>query len=190
MNHDGSANTVSYLGGPITFTSQAQRAQWLSDGKPALQENRVRHYVRSVAKGRFSFTSSGIPFTYADVPSIPIGQATMRRVESHLARYRPSETLKQLGLILATAPLSSSGRLEAFTALASTPDLKLCGQTIDLRHRLGLSVCTYDGEQTETHVLIDPSNGKVLEVQDELHDVSSSYPGLLGGEVVEAWSFG
>jgi hypothetical protein len=176
------------------FTAPPERARWRAAGNPPLPPVPARGNVLSMPRGTFSFIPQGTTLTYQEARSLPASPGAVSAViRAHLRAYAgldPPATLvvKQLGFLLATAPLSRATRSAAWTALASVPGLRRCGSGKDLAGRPGHWLCVSAGGE-EAKVLIGGRAGSVLAVADRLLQPSAFYPGVPDGSIIEADTF-
>jgi hypothetical protein len=96
--------------------------------------------------------------------------------------------LRQLGYLLATAPLSTPARSAAWHAVASVTGLRLCGSGTDLSGRRGEGFCA-DSQGEEVEVLIDAHTGSVLAVEERLLQQAPLYPNVSAGSLIGSTTF-
>ena len=169
------------------FAAASERARWRAAGSPPLP-GVSRAGAFSLPRGEFSFTPQGVPLTYREATSLPTSARAMSAaLAAHLAPIGGADPpatvrLKQLGFLLATAPLPGAARAAAWSALASVPGLHLCGSASDLAGRRGEAVCA-DAQGEEVKVLIDAARNSVLAVEQGLLKPSALYPGVPVGSI-------
>jgi hypothetical protein len=174
------------------FAAVPERARWLAVGRPPLPAA-DKPGGFAVPGEDFSFTPQGLPLTYRQAMSLPMSAPAMSAtLGAHLAplAHDPPATvrLKQLGFLLADAPLPTASRAAAWSALASVPGLRLCGSAADLAGRRGQAVCAAaQGEEVE--VLIDVGRDSVLAVKQYLLKPSRLYPGVPNGAKIGSDTF-
>lgn len=180
--------------GPAHFASSLNAQAWRMAGSPPLPDRRTTTGYQSFPVGQFSFLPQGTTLTYEQARNMPARPpGVMAIVRSHLRPYAgtrpPAELiLKQLGFLLASAPLSGPARQAAWMALAGLPGARLCGAGTDLLGRHGESVCA--GVPTEEiEVLIRPATGQVLAVMQRVLRPTPLFPNIAAGTVVESDTF-
>jgi hypothetical protein len=186
-------STVS--AGAPGFPAPQERARWRAAGSPPLPATAASGRPLSLPSGTFTFTPQGSTLSYRQARSMPASApALYREVLARLRAYagaRPPGTLiaRQLGFLLASAPLTQAARAAAWQALGSVPGLRLCGGGADLAGRRGRWLCvSAQGEETE--VLVAPMADSLLTVVDRITRPSPLYPGVPAGSIVESDAFG
>jgi hypothetical protein len=91
--------------------------------------------------------------------------------------------LKDVGFMLATAPLTRTTWSAAWTTLAGIKGLHLCGTGKDELGRSGDWMCTKTSDD-ETEVLVDPRTFSVLAIEDRILKPSAFYPGIPAGDII------
>ncbi len=177
------------------FMTPSERARWQAAGKPPLSAGAVTGQTFSIPTGKFSFIPQGTPLTYQQVKSLPGSpQAIRSEIATHLRPYagmHPSVTavLRQLGFLLATAPLATNARSATWSVLVSLPGLHLCGQGRDLVGRYGQWICA-STRTDQIEVLLDTRTGSVLAVAERLLKADSHwFPGVPAGSIVQSDAF-
>jgi len=178
------------IDGPLTFPTPTDQQHWIAAGSPTLTPANGR---TALAAGEFSFIRQGV-LTYQQVvglPGTPAGLAS--EIIGHLrspAGNNPMPTVmfRQLGFLIATAPLGTPARSAAWYALASIKGLRLCGPGADLAGRRGEGLCA-DAKGEEVEVLIDPHTGSVLAVEERLLKPSLLYPNVPAGSLIGSTTF-
>jgi hypothetical protein len=125
----------------------------------------------------------------ASLPAFPDGIAAA--IRDHLkAGANPPATLvlRQLGYLLAVAPLTDATRTAAWNMLAGLPGLHLCGNGNDLSGRRGQGICV-DTKADETEILVDPAVGSVLAVEERIREQSVMYPAVAAGSLIGSDTF-
>jgi hypothetical protein len=177
--------------GPMTFPTPTDQQLWVAAGSPTLTPANGR---TALAAGEFSFIRQGSRLTYQQavaLPETPAGLAA--QILDHL-RSQPgnnppaSRELRQLGYLIATAPLSTPARSAAWHVLASITGLRRCGSGADLAGRHGEGLCA-DSQGEEVEVLIDVHTGLVLAVEERLLKESPMYPDVAAGSLVGSTTF-
>jgi hypothetical protein len=177
--------------GTLTFTTPADRANWTAAGHPALTP---ADGTWSTPPGQFSFTPQGSTLTYQQAITLPTQPAALTtQLLGHLRPYAGAQPpamliLRQLGYLIATAPLTSPTRAAAWRAIALLPGLHLCGPGTDLAARHGQTLCADAGGE-QTRILIDPATGAVLAVEQHLLQPSPLYPTVPGDTLTESATF-
>ena len=144
--------------------------------------------------GQFTFLPQGTNLTFVDARALPSAPPVFRaQVLSHLRAYAgthpsPALLLKQLGFLLATAPLTPGAKAAAWTVLSSLGGLHRCGTGTDLTGRRGQSICA-NSRQYGTELLIDPQTASVLSVEERLAKPSPAYPGLPTQTLIQSDTF-
>jgi hypothetical protein len=180
--------------GPPIFTTPSEQERWQAAGKPSLSQAPSQGRLLSIPSGEFSFIPQGNTLTYQQTRSLPVSpRAISSEILTHLWPYagaNPPTTLMltQLGFLLGTAPLANDVRSAAWTVLASTQGLYLCGNGTDLAGRHGQGLCVDTG-QHETEILVDSGTASVLAVEDYLLKQSPSYPGVPNGSLIQSDTF-
>jgi hypothetical protein len=175
------------------FAAAAERARWRAAGSPPLP-GVSRAGTFSLPRGTFSFTPQGMPITFRGATSLPTSARGMSAaLAAHLAPIGGADPpatvrLKQLGFLLATAPLPGASRAMAWSALASVPGLHLCGSARDLAGRRGKGICA-DAQGEEVKALIDTARNSVLAVEQRLLKPSALYPGVPSGSNIGSDTF-
>lgn len=188
------ASVDTFDHGPPRFTSASDHALWRAAGSPSLAQAPAGGRILSLSAGQFSFIPQGATMTYRQARFLPRStEAFSAELLNHLRPYagnHPPATLeiKQLGYLIATAPLSSAARAAAWQAVASLPGLRLCTLGADPAGRRGQGVCVDDSED-EMEMLVDTTTGAVLEVQDRLLRQGPLYPLVSAGTVIESTTF-
>jgi hypothetical protein len=175
------------------FPAATERARWQTAGRPPLPAV-TKTASFTLPRSTFSFTPQGIPLSYREAGSLP---ATARAMSAALtAHLKPlggadppaTVRLKQLGFLLATAPLSGASRIAAWSALAAIPGLRMCGSGSDLAGRRGEAICA-DAQGEQIKVLIDATRNSVLAVEQHLLKPSALYPGVPNGALIGSDTF-
>jgi len=181
-----SAATVdTNVDGPMTFPTLTDQQHWRAEGSPTLTPDNGRS---ALSAGQFSFIRQGV-LTYEQamaLPATPAGLTT--QILGRLRSHAPTVMLRQLGYLIATAPLSTSARSAAWHAVASITGLRLCGSGTDLAGRRGEGLCA-DSQGEEVEVLIDSNTGSVLAVEERLLQPSLLYPNVSAGSLIGSTTF-
>jgi hypothetical protein len=179
---------------PPRFTSASDHALWRAAGSPSLAQAPAGGRILSLSPGQFSFIPQGTTMTYQQARFLPQSAgAFSAELVNHMRSYAGSDLpatleLKQLGYLIATAPLSSAARAAAWQVLASLPGLHLCTLGSNLSGRRGQGVCV-DNREDEMEILVDKTTGSILEVQDRLLQPEPLYPMVLAGTIIESTTF-
>jgi hypothetical protein len=188
------ASIDTFADGPPTFTTPMDRARWKAAGSPSLTSAPRGGQMLSLPTGQFSFIPQGRTLTYQQARLFPgTPQGVSAQLMSHLRAFagpRPPTTLvlRQLGYLIAAAPLNAAARAAAWRVVAALPGLRLCGNGTDLAGRSGQGLCEdFSGEETE--ILIDTSTGSVLAVEEWLLRPSRMYPMVPSGGMVSSTTF-
>jgi hypothetical protein len=185
-----SAATVNVFGDkPPAFQAAGERERWEAAGRPALEYPPSSGEQFSVPAGSYSFLPQGGLLTYGQVRSAAPSPESLDRLL--LARLRgfdgvhPPVTVifKDLGFMLATAPLKESVRSAGWVALARVQGLQLCGTGKDGLGRIGEWLCVKTGGE-ETGVLVDTRAFSVLAIEDRITKPSAFYPGVPAGDII------
>ena len=171
------------------LVTAAERDRWRAAGQPALPKGAAAGRVLSMPAGTFTFMPQGRVLTYQQATSFPEApSAVLAEIVAHLKPYAgvdPPAPLvaRQLGFVLATAPLGHAARTAMWTALLSIRGLHPCGTGTDLAGRAGQWVCV-SSRQDEARVLVDVAQHGVLAVADRLLAPSQLYPGVADGSLI------
>jgi hypothetical protein len=172
--------------GTLTFTTASDRQRWVASGSPSLEP---ANRTWSTASGQFSFLPVGSNLTYRQAAALPAAPRPLATaILNHLRAYAGSNpsamlVLRQLGYLIATAPLSAAARAAAWHVVASLPGLYLCGTATDLTGRRGEALCA-NANGEETQILIDANTGSVLAIQQRLTQTSPLYPSVGSGTLI------
>jgi hypothetical protein len=194
VSPDSSAVVEARDLGPARFASSSDAHRWKVSGRPPLPDRHTTTGYQSFSAGEFSFTPQGTPLTYGQAQTMPAQpQDVMATIRRHLLPYSgprvPAELiLKQLGFLLAAAPLSRQARKATWLALASLPGARLCGTSTDLLGRRGEGICASVPTE-EIEVLVDPFTAQVLAVVQRVLQPTPLFPGIPVGTVVESDTF-
>lgn len=179
---------------PPSFTTPNGRAHWQAAGSPRLAPTVTRGPVELAPPGQFSFAPQGSTLTYQQARALPsTPQALTAQLRGDLQPYAGADPpsaliLRQLGYLIANAPLTTATRAAAWRALAALPGLHLCGPGTDLAGRHGTGICADDGND-EVEVLVDTGTGAVLAEEDRILKQSPLYPTVPAGSLTEATAF-
>jgi hypothetical protein len=163
-------------------------------GRLPLPDRRTTTGYQASRAGQFSFMPQGTTFTYGQAANMPVRPAAVIAVvRAHLRPYAgphaPSElVLKQLGFLLATAPLSRKARKATWMTLAGLPGARLCGAGSDVLGRHGEGICASVAAE-EIEVLVRPSTAQVLAVMQRLLRPTPLFPNMRAGTVVDSDNF-
>lgn len=188
------ASIDTFADGAPGFTSAADRARWQAAGSPSLAPAPPGGQVMSVPAGQFSFIPQGSTLTYQQARALPgSSQGFSARLLSHLRAFTgphplPNLVFTQLAYLIAAAPMTPAARAAAWLMVATLPGLHLCGNGTDLAGRPGQGLCTASGGE-ETEVLVSPSTGSVLAVEDRLLQPSRMYPMVPVGSIISSATF-
>jgi hypothetical protein len=194
VSPDSSAVAETRNLGPARFASQADAYRWEIAGRPPLPDRRTTTSYQVARAGEFSFLPQGTTFTYEQATKMPAQPAAVISVvRAHLRPYAgphpPSElVLKQLGFLLATAPLSPEARKGVWMTLAALPGARLCGAATDILGRHGEGICASVPAE-EIEVLVKPSTAQVLAVVQRLQQPTPLFPDMPAGTVVGSDTF-
>ena len=194
VSPDSSAMTEARNLGPTRFASPADASRWKMAGRPSLPDRRTTTGYQASRAGQFSFMPQGTTFTYGQATNMPAQPAAaIAVVRAHLRRYAgphaPSElVLKQLGFLLATAPLNRKARKATWMTLAGLPGARLCGAGTDALGRPGEGICASIPAE-EIEVLVKPSTAQVLAVMQRLLRPTPLFPNIPAGTVVDSDTF-
>ena len=194
VSPDSSAVTESRNLGPARFASPADADRWKMAGRPPLPDRRTTTGYTESQAGQFSFMPQGTTLTYGQAANMPARPAAVIAVvRAHLLRYAgpraPSElVLKQLGFLLAVAPLSRKARQAAWMTLAGLPGARLCGAGTDILGRPGEGICA-NVPTEKIEVLIKPATAQVLAVIQSLRRPTPLFPDIPAGAVVGSDNF-
>lgn len=178
---------------PVLTTAE-QRAAWQAAGRPELTDAPADGQTTSFPPNGFSFMSQGTPLTYQQAGSLPTSPDDVRAaVRAHLrggasAEPPATQVLRQLGFLLATAPLTDATRSAMWRTTAALPGLHLCGSGDDRAGRRGEVLCVTAGEE-ESDLLVDPRTGAALEVRERIRQRSWWYPGVAPGSTIDSDTF-
>jgi hypothetical protein len=175
------------------FSTPAARARWLAAGPSARPGTLAAGQVIVLPAGSFSFLPQGT-LPYRQAASLPGSAAAVTALiegrPGPQAAPRPPATvvLRQLGYLLAIAPLTPAARSAAWRAVAALPRLRRCGTAADLAGRSGTGLCAANGGHV-TELIVSATAGSVLAVDDRLTARDSSYPTVPPGTVVQSATF-
>jgi hypothetical protein len=177
---------------PARFSSPASRARWVAAGRPVRPGTFTAGQVIALPAGSFSFLPQrSLP--YRQAATLPASAAAVAALAgggpgSQAGPREPATVvLRQLGYLLAIAPLTPAARSAAWRAVAGLPGLRSCGTAADLAGRNGTGLCTANGGHVTE--LIVGAAGSVLAVTDRLTAPDSSYPTVPPGTVVQSATF-
>jgi hypothetical protein len=151
--------TVSFKA-PV-FQSQAQRRQWQDEGSPGAD---IGPRTDVYGPGKL-----GVMWTGA-APDDPAMLAPWLQ-KGHPSANGPAETLVAVSDLTAEQVLSPAQRAAVLRVLATTPGLSYTGQTTDRAGRAGEAFSVesgYSGLPTRYTVIIDPTNGALLDYEETL----------------------
>jgi hypothetical protein len=176
------------------FATSSGRERWMAAGSPALGPG-GNNAIASLAPGQFSFFLQGTSLTYRQASNLPgtpgeFSAQILRRLRPVAGEADPPATLvlKQLGYLIAVAPLSVAAQSAAWHMVASLPGLEMCGPGTDLSWRHGEGLCAdADGEQTE--LLVNKHTGSVLAIEVRLQHPSAAYPTVPSGSLILSITF-
>jgi hypothetical protein len=194
VSPDSSAVTETRNLGPARFASSADAQRWKMAGRPPLPDRRTTTGYEESPAGQFSFMPQGLTFTYGQATNMPVRPAgVIAVVRAHLRPYAGPHAsselvLKQLGFLLAVAPLSRKSRQAAWMTLAGLPGARLCGIGTDILGRPGEGICASVPAE-EIKVLVRPSTGQVLAVIERLWQPTPLFPNVRAGTVVGSDAF-
>lgn len=194
VSPDSSAVAEARNLGPARFASSADAYRWKMTGRLPLPDRRTTTGYQASRAGQFSFMPQGTTFTYGQAANMPVRPAAVIAVvRAHLRPYAgphaPSElVLKQLGFLLATAPLSRKARKATWMTLAGLPGARLCGAGSDVLGRHGEGICASVAAE-EIEVLVRPSTAQVLAVMQRLLRPTPLFPNMRAGTVVDSDNF-
>jgi len=177
---------------PARFSSTAARARWLAAGRPARPGTHTAGQVIALPAGSFSFLPQR-RLPYRQAAALPASAAAVTSLagggQGPQAGPREPATivLRQLGYLLAIAPLTPAARSAAWRAVAALPGLRSCGTAADMAGRNGTGLCAANGGHV-TELVVDAA-GSVLAVTDRLTAPDSSYPAVPPGTVVQSETF-
>lgn len=175
------------------FATASERARWLAAGSPPMPVGASKGSVLNIPAGTFSFIPQGTALTYREVRALPgSAQKLTTDIVNHLrpafGTHVPAELVaRQLGFLLATAPLGPAARSAAWQALVATPGLRTCSNGVDSAGREGRWLCV-KGEDAEVEVLVAGTNS-VLAIKSRILNPSPSFPGVPTGGITELDSF-
>lgn len=194
VSPDSSAMTEGRDLGPARFASSADAYRWKMTGRQPLPDRRTTTGYQASRAGQFSFMPQGTTFTYEQATNMPARPAAVIAVvRAHLRPYAgphaPSDlVLKQLGFLLATAPLSRKAREATWMTLAGLPGARLCGAGTDLLGRHGEGICA-NVPADEIEILVKSSTAQVLAVMQRLPRPTPLFPNMRAGTVVDSDNF-
>jgi hypothetical protein len=180
--------------GPPVWTTSADRARWKAAGSPSLAPAPSGGQVLPLPAGQFSFIPQGSTLTYRQARLLPGSPEALRaQLLRHLRVFtgphpQANLILRQLGYLIATAPLTTAARATAWRVLATVPGLHLCGGGTDLAHRHGQGLCA-DSSGEETEILVDTGTGSVLAVEDRLLQPDRMYPMVPDQTLISSTTF-
>src|SRR5262249_18044090 len=116
-----------------------------------------------------------------------------RVILDHLRPYAganppASLQLKQLGYLIATAPLTNRARSAAWQALSSLPGLHICSTPPDRARANSIELCI-DSPTEEARISVDTDTAAILTVADRLRQPSPMYPHVPAGTVIGSSTF-
>jgi len=177
---------------PARFAVPAARARWLAAGRPALPGTLRAGQVIALPAGSFTFLPQGT-LPYRQAASLPASAAAVAALiegppgPQAGPRSPVTVVLRQLGYLLAIAPLTPAARSAAWRAVAALPGLRNCGPAADLAGRNGTGLCAANGGHVTE--LVVGAAGSVLAVADRLTAPDSAYPTVPPGTVVQSATF-
>jgi len=194
VSPDSSAVTETRNLGPARFASPTDAYRWELAGRPPLPDRRTTTGYQASQAGQFSFMPQGTTLTYGQVANMPTRPAAvLTAVRAHLRPYAGPHAsselvLKQLGFLLAAAPLSRTARQATWMALAGLAGARLCGAATDPLGRPGEGICA-NVPAEEIEILVNPSTAQVLAVMQRLLRPTPLFPNLPAETVVESDTF-
>ncbi|HEY3907950.1 MAG TPA: hypothetical protein VGM14_28860 [Streptosporangiaceae bacterium] len=179
---------------PPTFATPSGRERWMAAGSPALGSGGSNN-ITSLTPGQFSFVLQGTRLSYQQASNL---SGTPSEFSTQLLSHlRPAArgpdppatlVLKQLGYLVAVAPLSVAAQSAAWHMVGALPGLEMCGAGTDLSGRHGVGLCVdADGEQTE--ILVNKHTGSVLAIEVRLQRPSAAYPTVSSGSLILSITF-
>jgi hypothetical protein len=179
---------------PPVFATSTDRTLWVADNRPSLGQAPSTGQRMAVPAGEFSFMPQGSTLTYGQAAALP-GEPDqlVATVLDHLRPYAgphppASLQLKQLGYLIATAPLTNSARVAVWEALASLPGLHTCGPSLDPARADVIDMCI-DTPTVEETISVDTSTGAIVSIAERLLRPSRLYPHVQMGANVDSSTF-
>jgi hypothetical protein len=179
---------------PPRFATPTDRALWLADSNPALGQAPASGQRLGIPAGQFSFLPQGSTLTFQQAAALPGEPDTLRAtILAHLRPYAgahppASLELKQLGYLIATAPLTNPARAAAWDVIALLPGLHTCRTDHRLRQAGSFELCI-QSPTDETRLTVSTETGAVLTVADRLLAPSRMYPHVPAGTVIGSSTF-
>jgi len=180
--------------GPARFASPVSKDHWRAAGSPVFPYLRARTTVDVYRAGQFSFLPQGATLNYRGARAMPSqAAAVLGTVRGYILPYfgpqPPSElVLRQLGFLLASAPLTRQARAAIWLAVERLPGVRLCGVGTDFLGRHGNGICARVANE-RIEILFKPVVGEVLAVEQWLLRPTPLFPTIPGGSLVESDTF-
>lgn len=165
---DGSGRQLITYDGPSQFATPASEQAWIQAGKPA---------IVPPSSGQSSSTFSGAPDpppNYSNLPTDPaallnaIETGTTGLPQADVNRLAPSDPTAVFDMavqILSQPGTGSTAALRAalYQIIAGLPGIELLGQATDHSGRSGTQIAGPADAGTRIEIIIDPTNGALLE---------------------------
>jgi hypothetical protein len=198
---DGSSRRAETVGGTPQFATPAAQQAWVQAGEPTP----TSEFDASISEHDTTLPANGgqAPQDYSQLPTDPA--ALLKLIEtgttglvvpdlSPLPPSSPTEVFHVAAYLLATPGLGAQPGLSAalYDVLAGVPGIELLGQTTDHSGRTGTAIAL-PGRYDRTEIIIDPSDGAMLEQSQVLTDPALEPPifitefGDIPGETL-AWT--
>ncbi|HEU0249359.1 MAG TPA: hypothetical protein VFR48_01415 [Solirubrobacteraceae bacterium] len=174
----------------FAFVSHEDELRWRNSGQPTLPKASRKPMVAVIASGAFNFMPQGSRLTYEEVRRLPASPSMIEMIViAHAHGYTQTPEgaalLKQYGVLLATAPLSSKVRAAMFDVVARLPGLRVCAAPSTSSNLI--SVCLAGGGN-EVDLTISLRTGAVRSVREYLI-APAGYADLQSGTLLEAETF-
>jgi hypothetical protein len=141
--------------------------------------------------GEYGFLARGSTLSYRQASTLGSdSDSIVSMIKQHLApvtsgRPSTSDVLREVGVLLATAPIRPASRAALWRAVFGLPGVHECGERTDLTGRRGNAICAAE-KTLATAIVVQPATGAVLAVQQSLAATDpSSYPTMQVGDLVQ-----
>lgn len=165
---DGSGRILQHEG-PARFVTRADRAAWIADGKPNLNDG----------GGNINSTFRAGQLSYVDLSKLPTDPAQLKQqIDNRTIEAGPpgeGETFTIIGDLLRETSAPPGVRSALYTIASELPGIQLLGKTRDQLGRSGTGVA-YVSKGFSHQLIFDPQTSALLAEQSVLVDRSRAFP--------------
>jgi hypothetical protein len=165
---DGSGRILQREG-PAHLVTKADRAAWITDGKPDLND----------ASGDINSTFRAGQLSYLDLSKLPTDPAQLKQqIDDRTIEAGPSgegETFTIIGDLLRETSAPPAVRSALYTVASELPGIQLIGKSRDQLGRFGTAV-GYVSNGLSHQLIFDPKSSALLAEQTVLLDRSRAFP--------------